>query len=394
MKVAILYNTSWYVFLLRRNLIRDLVARGVEVTVISPTDAYTDRVKQLGVQHIPISMRARSTNPLSELQTVWEISAALRRCAPDFVFSYTIKCNLYAGLARFAGARFRQVANISGLGEGFDREGLLNRVVKALYRVSLCSAHRIFFQNQEDLDLCLKHSLVPEAVCERIPGSGVDLSFFSPGKARKNGEIESTQKPIFLMFGRLLPKKGFYAFLEAAKAIRAHHGETARFWVLGSPDLNRPDSVALHAALRMADQDGIIELLPPTDDVLPLLRQARAVVLPSTYNEGVPRSLLEALACGKPIITTDWKGCRETVIDGDNGYLVPPLDQEALELAIDRILTAHPDEIDRMEVASRALAQSRFDERLVVERYLACLELPDEVGGQPVLQDEHLSHAV
>jgi len=178
------------------------------------------------------------------------------------------------------------------------------------------------------------------------------------------------------MFGRLLPQKGFYTFLSAARALKEKYGDQVSFWVLGSTDHNRKESVTLHQALSHANAEGTVRLMEHTDDVLPVLRQADAVVLPSTYNEGVPRSLLEALACGKPIITTDWKGCRETVLHGKNGYLIPPRDQDALETSIERVLLCSPEQLAQMGNASRVLAQDRFDERIVVDRYLTSIEIP------------------
>lgn len=366
MRAVILYNTSWYVYLLRRNLIKALQASGVEVTVVSPSDRYTERVKALGVSHVPISMNPRSVGPLTEAATVASIYRALRRARPDAVLSFTAKCNVYAGLLRGA-LGFRQVANVSGLGEGFQRSGALSAVMRRLYRLSLFSADRVLFQNQEDHDMCVGNGLTHPERSTVIPGSGVDLGAFFPAPKTMPSPLT------FLMFGRLLPKKGFDSFLKAASRLKEEFGNACSFWVLGAADYDRPESLDLLERVMEAHSQGHVRYLQSTDDVLPILRDADAVVLPSTYNEGIPRSLLEALACGKIIVTTDWKGCRETVHHGRNGFLVAPQDDLSLTQHLRKVVELP--ELARIQMgnASRKLAQERFDERAVIDAYKRAL---------------------
>jgi glycosyltransferase involved in cell wall biosynthesis len=173
----------------------------------------------------------------------------------------------------------------------------------------------------------------------------------------------------------LLPKKGFYLFLNAARTLREKYKESVVFWVLGSQDPERPESEELYQEILRAHAEGSIRYLQSTDDVRPFLQEATAVVLPSTYNEGVPRSLLEALAMGKPIVTTDWKGCRETVRHGINGYLVQPDNQRSLTSALESMIKASPDALSAMGQASRKLAEDRFDEQRVISAYVEALQL-------------------
>jgi glycosyltransferase involved in cell wall biosynthesis len=175
------------------------------------------------------------------------------------------------------------------------------------------------------------------------------------------------------MFGRLLPKKGFGRYLDAATELKARYGESAQFWILGAPDSERAESRKLFERILKAHSLGVIRYINPTDDVLPYLQDADAIVLPSTYNEGVPRSLLEALACGKPIITTDWKGCRETVQNGRNGVLVRPHDTQSLTRALQQMIECSKETLSEYGLRSRSLAESRFDERLVFNAYLKAL---------------------
>ncbi|MEN9844967.1 MAG: hypothetical protein RIS36_114 [Pseudomonadota bacterium] len=368
MRVVILYNTSWYVYLLRRNLIAILREAGCEVIVMAPRDNYTERLINLGARHISIPLDPGSTNPLTELRAFNAIRRALKIVNPDAVLSFTIKCNLYAGLCkRFT--PFTQVANISGLGIAFERPGLMRTVATSLYKLALAPTDHIFFQNGEDLMSCSRANLVARERSRVIPGSGVDLAAFIP-TSRKAGRPRT-----FLMFGRLLPQKGYDLYLAAAKRLKEELGDNVACRVLGSPDQNRPESIELLKRIQNAHAQGTVRYLQSRDDVRPLLSESDVVVLPSTYNEGVPRSLLEAMASGKVIITTDWKGCRETVEPGRNGYLIPPHDGESLYQSMRHMATCPEAELTSLARESRKRSEELFDERIVLEAYLNALSL-------------------
>jgi glycosyltransferase involved in cell wall biosynthesis len=304
---------------------------------------------------------------LTEGHTLIELYRALRTLKPDVVLSFTVKCNLYAGLCRRV-MRFRQIANVSGLGEGFERSGLLASALRRLYAIALRDTDHVFFQNPDDLVMCLRQNMVPSSSARLVPGSGVDLSLFLASTERIG--LHRT----FLMFGRLLPKKGFYNYLAAAASLKRIWGDKACFLVMGAADEKRRDSLELLEAIRNAHTNGTVTYLEPRDDVLPVLNSADVVVLPSTYNEGIPRSLLEALGCGKPIITTDWKGCREVVEENGNGHLVQPDDVASLQEALQRILEYSDEKLAAMGKASRELAEKRFDERRVIDAYLVAIQ--------------------
>jgi glycosyltransferase involved in cell wall biosynthesis len=363
MRIVILYNSSWYVFLLRKNLIVSFLDAGHSVTVVAPEDAYTQRVKRLGVAFAPISLTRSGTAPVGEARTLGQVYLRLRTLDPDAVCSFTVKCNLYAGLCK-RGLRFRHIANISGLGQLFDGEQSWQRWVHAAYRFSLARTEHIFFQNKEDMAHLLDRRIAEYSRASLIPGSGVDLTRFRPGLKAQHGNVRS-----FLMFGRLLPKKGFYLFLEAAKLLKQKHGERVVFWILGASDPERSESIDLLARIMEAHARGIVRYLQSTDDPLPFIQEADAIVLPSTYNEGVPRSLLEALACGKPVVTTDWKGCRETIDHGSNGFLVQPDSLDSLVTALDKLVRCEDEELHRFGRRSRCLAEERFDEQTVIDAY-------------------------
>jgi glycosyltransferase involved in cell wall biosynthesis len=366
MRVVILYNSSWYVFLLRRNLVLSLRALGHEVTVIAPVDRYTERVKQMGVSFLPIAIDGAGRSPVGEVRTLRSINRALKTARPHAVLSFTVKCNLYAGLCRRF-MDFKHIANVSGLGELFDLNSRLKRAAELLYRIALGRTNVVFFQNEQDKDLLVSNGAVERARSRVIPGSGVDLERFTADL-----RMPSSQRT-FLMFGRLLPKKGFDHFINAAREVRQRLGDDVAFWIMGAADPQRAESLELLERVNGAHAEGIIRYLQSTDDPLPTIKESDVVVLPSTYNEGIPRSLLEALACGKPVITTDWKGCRETVEDGRNGFLVKPNDTKSLVAAFEAVAKKEADELLLMGRNSRELAERRFDERVVLDAYLGAL---------------------
>lgn len=332
------------------------------MVVVAPEDAYTERVRHLGASFIPIHMTRSGTSIAGELSALAQIYTALRKARPDVVLSFTAKCNLYAGLCKRA-LSFHHIANVSGLGELFDEQSSLYRAAHSLSRFSLARTERVFFQNRVDMEMLTSKRTVPRARATVIPGSGVDLAWFKP-QAKVIGKTRA-----FLMFGRLLPKKGFYHFMRAAEELKRVYGDKAAFWVLGAADSEREESQELLRNIMEAHARGFIRYLHATDDPRPYILESDAIVLPSTYNEGVPRSLLEALACGKPIVTTNWKGCRETVEHGQNGLLVAPDSSESLICALQELMTCDPARLAAFGVRSRRIAEERFDENLVLGAY-------------------------
>lgn len=368
MKIIIFANTSWYVYNFRKNLIRTLQENGHEVSVIAPFDDYVDRLTEMGVKHYGLPLGRRSMNPFREVVSCVWLFRQLRAIRPDIVLTFTVKCNLYAGICRRL-LKFEQIANISGLGEVFEKNGLINLLVSRLYKFALAGSKRVFFQNNEDMQMIVQHHLLPGNLCKRIPGSGVDLETFHPISSLSNN------KPlIFFMFGRLVPKKGYDLFMKAAENICLGGNYNAEFWIMGMVDNSRKESKELLERIMALQRKGIIRYLPPSDDVAIVLQQVDVVVLPSEYNEGVPRSLLEAMACGKPIITTDWKGCKDTVEHGKNGYLVKVGDRADLSRYIMQFLETRTEKLHQMGVESRKKAEEEFDDRKVLKAYLSEIE--------------------
>lgn len=368
MKISLLANTSWYIYNFRKNLIRILQENGHEVSVIAPFDHYVDRLSEMGVKHYGLPLSQRGMNPFREVVSCVRLYRLLRAIGPDIILTFTVKCNLYTGICRRF-LRFEQIANVSGLGEVFEKNGLINLLVSHLYKFALAGSKRVFFQNNEDMQMIVRRHLLPENLCRRIPGSGVDLEAFHPLSSLSNNKPR-----IFFMFGRLVPKKGYDLFMKAAENICLGGNYNAEFWIMGIVDDSRKESKELLERIMALQRKGIIRYLPPSDDVAIVLQQVDVVVLPSEYNEGVPRSILEAMACGKPIITTDWKGCKDTVEHGKNGYLVKVGDRADLSRYILQFLETCDEKLHQMGIESRKKAEEEFDDRKVLKAYLSDIE--------------------
>jgi glycosyltransferase involved in cell wall biosynthesis len=367
MKIVLCANTSWYLYNFRQNLIIALQREGHDIFAIAPFDQYSQKLQDLGVRWFHWHLQQTSQNPLIELRALIHLDRLLRTIRPNVILTFTIKCNLYTGLlTRYF--PIAQIANISGLGEVFDQQGFVNQFIRILYRLALKNSRKVFFQNREDLQTFLDQQILPETLCERIPGSGVDLARFTPGEPQRD-----PHRRIFFMFGRIVPRKGYDLFLQAARHFKGDSQNKAEFWILGIEDRSRQDSAALFQRILACHAQGILTYIPPTDDVIPILQQADVVVLPSEYHEGVPKSLLEALACGKPIITTNWKGCRDTVEHGMNGYIIERGDFLSFVKYLDYFLHADRQVLEQMGMASRQKAEQEFNENSIISRYLAII---------------------
>ena len=369
LRVAIVINTSWNIWNFRRGLVQALRAAGHEVLAIAPPDDYSARLEsELGCRYVPILMENKGTNPLKDAQLTRRFLVIYRRERPDVVLHFTIKPNIYGTLAaRLAGVP--SINNVSGLGTVFLIENIVSKVARGLYRLAFRFPHKVFFQNNDDRELFIRYGLIRPARTGLVPGSGVDLARFRPqaGVGRAPGAPFT-----FLMVARVLYEKGIVEYFEAAKQVRAALPAGAvRFQLLGG--LDEAGGVGVpRATFQQWLAEGQVEHLGTSDDVAAHLHRADCVVLPS-YREGTPKTLLEAAACGKPLVTTDVPGCRETVQNGRNGYLCRARD--APDLADKLLLVAQlpPARLVVLGQASRELAEEKFDEKLVLQQYLAAV---------------------
>ncbi|WGW04492.1 glycosyltransferase family 4 protein [Tropicibacter oceani] len=368
MHILLLANSSFKLVNFRAGLIQRLLEEGHQLTAVAPRDAHSDQLEAWGLRYVDLPMNATGTSPIKELGLLLRIARIIRRERPDAILGYTIKPNIYGALsARLTGIPF--LPNVTGLGTAFDHDGFFSRLIKTLYRAAFRRCPRVFLQNPEDRDVFLHAGLIAPEQAFLLPGSGVDLKAFSteplPGKGGQQ---------TFLLVARMLREKGVIEFVEAARKVAKTHPQ-ARFLLLGpfgegkAGGLERDEIAALTA-------DGVVEHLGAVKDVRPALSQADCVVLPSYYREGTPRSLLEAAAKGRPIITTHMPGCKDVVEPGKNGYLVNPRDSDSLAEAMTQFLDLDDDARVEMGKASRSRMETRFDEQIVIDAYLEALTLP------------------
>ena len=344
----------------RGPLLRRLVAEGHDVTACAP-DAGADvrrELAALGIAYRHVPIQRAGMNPMRDVGTVRALTALYREVQPDLVLTYTIKPVIYGSLAARLSRVPRICSLITGLGYSFGtatlRQRALNPVVQSLFRFALAHNEVVFFQNPDDLRQFVDAGLASDRQAVLVNGSGVDLEHF-----RVAPLPEGT--PTFLLTTRLLWEKGVGEYVEAARTLKAKY-PTARFRLLGPLDPN-PAAVS-RAQLDAWSAEGVIEYLGSTNDVRPAIADTSVFVLPSAYREGTPRSILEAMAMGRAIITTDAPGCRETVRGDENGFLVPVSDSIALAGAMERFLR-DPGLVAPMGVRSRAIAEEKYDVHLV-----------------------------
>lgn len=390
-KLVISINAAWNIYNFRSGLIRALVEAGYEVVAAAPFDDYAPRLAALGCRYVALPMDNKGTSPLRDLILLWCFWRLLQREQPAALLGYTIKPNVYGSIAAHA-LGIPVINNIAGLGTVFIRGGWLAWVVKLLYRLALSRSRRVFFQNDEDRTIFLRQRLVRSEQTGLLPGSGVDLQHFASVPLRAADSVGSTEAghkvkagPLlvlppaehedqgiapfcFLLVARLFWDKGVGEFVEAARRVRKL-APNARFQLLGFLEVQNPAAID-RATVDEWVSEGVVEYLGATDDVRPFLAAADCVVLPSYYMEGTPRSLLEAAAMARPIITTDWVGCRNVVDDGVNGMLCRVRD--AGDLADRMLAMAGLPQAQRaaMGAAGRAKVEREFDERIVIGKYL------------------------
>lgn len=364
MRIAIVINTSWNIFNFRYSLIKAFLAEGHEVIAVAPQDAYSQRLIEAGCTFVPVPME-KGTNPFTDLRLTWRLYRTYSRIKPDVILHYTIKPNIYGAVAAHF-ARIPAINNVSGLGTVFIVKDIISAVAIRLYKHAFRYPAKVFFQNEDDRQLFLRHNLVAAHKTDVLPGSGIELQRFQPAEFFKPG-----QPFTFLMIARVLYEKGIAEYVEACKLVKEKHPDV-RFQLLGMVD-ERSRSGIKQAKLDEWLATGVVEYLGITDDVAPVIAAADCVVLPS-YREGTPRTLLEAAAMGKPLIATNVPGCREVVNDGVNGLLCRVRSAADLAAKMQQLLSLPAATLEEMGKQSRMIAETRFDDRFVIEKYLKTIK--------------------
>jgi glycosyltransferase involved in cell wall biosynthesis len=363
-KLLFVVNVDWFFLSHRLPIAREALRLGYEVHIAT---AITDRLQELRAHGLivhPVPLSRSGTRVLGEWRSFWHIARIFRQVRPDIAHLVTVKPIVFGGLAARLVRTPALVAAVSGLGFLFLARGwraaVTRWLVLALYRVVLGHRNlRVVFQNEHDQALVQRAAALPTFKSMLIPGSGVDLKAFR--------EHAFPAAPVVVVLAaRLLIDKGVREFVQAARQLRAD-GVQAHFWLVGSPDDGNRASVTQEDLLKWQAEQ-VVEVLGHRGDMPAVLAQAHIVALPS-YREGFPKVLIEAAACGRPVVTTDVPGCRDAMVPGQTGLLVPARDAPALAAALRRLIE---DAALRsaMGRAGRALAERRFGIEAVVQAHM------------------------
>ena len=364
----------------RGDMIQQMVEDGNEVFAMAPatdlegeaanlmTQKVSSKLQTIGVPYLPIPLNRTGINPVKDLHTILWLSRKIGELKPDVVLAYTMKPVIYGSIAaRLAGVE-DVFSMITGLGYVFTgdsmRQLILAKIVIVLYKIALAFNRKVYFMNPDDRELFRKlRILADNGKAVLIHGSGVNIDHYS-------FKLPQTRELVFLIIARLLWDKGIGEFVSAARLLKKKY-PAARFQIVGPFD-NNPSAIR-RSDVATWQAEGVIEYLGATADVRPYLENASVYVLPS-YREGTPRSVLEAMATGRPVITTDAPGCRETVVDGVNGFLVPVRDSEALAAAMEKFCRER-DLIAEMGRKGREIAEARYDVHKVNHTILRPMDL-------------------
>jgi glycosyltransferase involved in cell wall biosynthesis len=373
LRIAVVSSFTRSLTNFRLELLKRLAEQGHKVTAFGPErDAPTiAKLAEIGVDFVQIPMSRTGTNPAADLITLLALVRQFHKLRPDIVLPYTMKPIIYGGIAARLTGVPRFYALVTGLGHVFADpkargwNAVVRNVSVLLYRLALKRARRVFVYNDADEQDLRKHNLIKEASrIVQVPGSGVDLEHYSEAEFPPG-------PPVFLLIARLLRDKGIYEYVEASRQLAKRH-PGAKSHLLGQMEPH--GSGVLQAELDAWAKEGVVSYLGEVRDVRPYLGACSVFVLPSFYREGIPRSILEAMATGRSIITTELPGCRDTVVENENGFIVPPRNADALARAMECFL-ADPELAKRMGKRSRQLAAEKFDVHAVNRLLLREMEL-------------------
>jgi len=358
MKIAVLTSHTPSLFWFRIDMMQAFIQRGCEVIAIGneAEETWREAFNEVGVRYISASISRNGTNPLRDLRTLKDLKRILKEEKPDKLFTFQAKTVIYGGIAAKSLGIKEVYPLIAGVGSVFLSDSLKAKVIRTIlkieYKASLNHAKKYFFQNPDDVEVFNNLGLIDKSKVVMLGGSGVNTEKFA---------IEELPERLgFLFIGRLIKDKGIMEYLDACRIIRQEHPDV-RCLLVGPYDSN--PTALKEEELKAYIDDGTIEYFGEQSDVRPYIKMCSVYILPS-YREGTPKTVLEAMSVGRAVITTDAPGCRETVRDGVNGYLVPVRDTKAIVERMEELIN-NPQKITDMAKAGREMVEERFDVRIV-----------------------------
>ncbi len=359
--VCFVSNTAWSVFNFRLEVIRYLLKKSYKVLIIAAPDGFETALEKEGCLFIPLAFDNRSLSILADLKLYRRLKRLYRQHKPGVIFHYVIKPNVYGTLAA-AALSIPSIAVVTGLGYSFSKRGWLYWLTKFLYAYAFRRSREVWFLNNEDARFFIAQHMVDIERTNVMHGEGINTTYFQLNRSAQQG-----REFCFLMSARLLRSKGIVLFADAARMIRRKQ-YAARFVLIGSPEATHPDALD-PGLLEEWQNEGLIEYQGFVADVRPALSSADCFVFPSYYNEGVPRSLMEAASMQLPIITTLNRGCREVVVDGKSGLLCHPQDAFDLAEKMEMMINLPPEARREMGAAGRNLVIDKFEVTQVAALY-------------------------
>ena len=355
-KVLILVNHDVVIYNFRKELVERLLTDGYQITISSPYGERIDDLVNMGCEYIEANIERHGTNPLNEFKLLNYYKKIIKHIKPDVVLTYTIKPNIYGGLAAKK-YKMPYIANITGLGTAVEKEGLMQKISIILYKLAFSNIQRVFFQNTENMQFFIDNNIVVNKH-KLVPGSGVNLQHFNVLEYPSDESIE------FVFISRIMKEKGIDQYIETAKYITSKY-PNIKFHVCGFCEER------YEKTLKDLQNKGVLTYHGMVRDVRGILKKTHCTIHPTYYPEGLSNVLLESAACGRPIITTDRSGCREVVDRGINGYMVKQRDSKDLIEKVEKFIKLDYEQKKLMGLAGRDKVEKEFDRQIVVEAYLS-----------------------
>lgn len=361
--ILVLANKTSGLHSFRKEVMKAIVDAGYELYISVPDE--DERIKffvEIGCHIIKTSFNRRGMNPVKDLKLMIDYRKLIKKIKPKAVLTYTIKPNVYGGLACRA-TNTPQLANVTGLGDAIENGGWLQRLTVTLYRNGLKKAVCVFFQNESNRNTCMRLGIADDSSV-LLPGSGVNLDHHKYQEYPVDDGITR-----FLFIGRLLKDKGIEEYFETAQTIKEKYPNT-EFQILGAID--GPYQTKLEELINL----GVVKHLGLTTDVRPYISAVHCTIMPS-FHEGMSNVNLESQAAGRPVITTNVPGCKETVEEGITGYIVEAKSSESLIAAVERFIALPYSQKVEMGQNGREKVKREFDRRIVIDEYLKALDKLD-----------------
>ncbi len=359
-------NRSAYNF--RGDLIKDIQAKGYDVVVTGPNREGVERIEALGAKFIDVPLSKNGLNPFADISYFLKLKSIMKTEKADAIMGYTIKPVIYGSIAGLLTGVKNRTAMVTGAGYLFASKSLKARIIKqlsfVLYKLGLGAAQKVIFQNIDDLNEFVEHGLIKKDKCHVVNGSGVNMSKYTPSPYPK--------MPTFFFLGRLVNAKGVMDYARAAKIVKEKYPKS-RFMILGKFENNLPDAITSEELLPYV-KEGVIEMFPETDNIAKYYAMTSVFVLPTAYREGTPRVILEAMASARAIITTYTPGCKETVLEGINGFFVPTHNPDILSEKMIHFIN-NSEDIEKMGKASLEKCKSKYEISIINKNMLTIMDL-------------------